>query len=105
MASAKNPIGSLGKPTDASQIAASNPLDVQSQYANFFGFGFTSTDVRLIFAEVGADVVSNRPSKILKGNIVLPLHSAAFLATSLAAAIEEHQKSLRSLSENAAKSL
>jgi len=99
---AKNPSVSLGKPIDAKNIPISNPLGVQSVYANDFGYGFTLTDVRLIFNEIGADAASNAPSKVLKANIVLPVQGAEFFAKALTAAIEEYKKNIQALQTAAA---
>jgi hypothetical protein len=83
------------KPTEAKDVPLTNPLGIQSIYANDFGLGFTFTDIRLIFNELGADVVGGVPSKILKANIVVPLAGAEALAKHILASLEQHNKNLQ----------
>src|SRR5271165_2333719 len=91
MASSKKAVA-LGGQISSRSVGVTNPLAIQSLYANDFGLGFTITDVRLVFAELGLDLVSGVPTKVLKANILLPLHAAEGLASSLLEAIQEHKK-------------
>lgn len=94
---AKKVPGSMEKPIESKDIPFSNPLGVVSVYANEFGMGFTLTDVRLIFAEVGADLANNTPNKIVKANIVVPLQGAEALARQMLSGIEQYKKTLEAL--------
>ncbi len=94
---ALNAPDSMGKPVESKDIPFSNPLGVVSVYANEFGMGFTLTDVRLIFAEVGVDIANNAPNKILKANIVVPLQGAEAMARQLLSTIEQYKKTLEAL--------
>jgi hypothetical protein len=98
MASDKKVIA-LGGQVNSRSVGITNPLAIQSMYANDFGIGFTITDVRLVFAELGLDLVSGVPTKILKANILLPLHGAEALANSLLEAVKAHKKDLKNLTE------
>jgi hypothetical protein len=88
---------SAEKPTLAQDVPLANPLGVQSVYANDFGLGFTLTDVRLIFNELGAEVVGGKPSKILRANVVVPLVGAEMLAHALLKALELHKKNSQAM--------
>ncbi len=94
---AKNLLGMMGKPVEAKDIPITNPLGIGSVYANDFGLAFTSSDIRFIFSEVGADITSNTPSKILKANVVVPLMAGEAFAQQVLALIEQHKKNLEAL--------
>jgi hypothetical protein len=88
---------SAEQPTLAQDVQLTNPLGVQSVYANDFGIGFTLTDVRLIFNELGAEVVDGKPSKILRANVVVPLVAAEMFAHALLKTLEVHKKNLQAM--------
>jgi hypothetical protein len=94
---AKNNLRAAGKPINSKDVPFTNPLGILSVYANEFGVGFTVTDARLIFAEVGADITSNTATKVLKANVVIPLQGAEALARQILAGIEQHKKNLEAL--------
>jgi hypothetical protein len=85
------------EPIEAKDVPITNPLGVQSVYANDFGLGLTLTDVRLIFAEVGSDPTTNKGSKILRANVVVPLLGAEALANHILQSLEQHRKNLQAM--------
>lgn len=101
----KPTLGSWEKPVESKNVPLTNPNNIQSVYANDFGIGFTLTDVRLIFTELGADVVTT-PSKVLKANVIIPLAGAEALARGILAQLELHKNNIQALqaSQNAKKS-
>jgi hypothetical protein len=82
----------MSEPIGAQTVAITNPLGVQSVYANDFGLGFTLTDARLIFAELGNDLESSKPTKIVKANVVIPIQALEAIARAMLAALEQFQK-------------
>jgi len=90
---------SAGKPIMASDIPLTNPQGIESVYANEVGLGFTLTDVRLIFAEVGADATSGKGSKFLRANVVIPLAVADAFAQGLLASLQTHKKNLQAMQD------
>ncbi len=96
-ANSKNAATPHGKPIQSKDIPISDPLGVVSVYANDFGLALTNTDMRIIFAELGANLTNNVPTKILKANIVVPLSGAEALARQMLSSIELHKKTLEAM--------
>lgn len=89
----------LGAAVSTQDIDLTNPYGVASVYSNDFGMGLTLTDVRLLFAEIGAE--AGQPSKILRANVVVPLQLAEVIAQAILQQVGLHRKTLAEAIKNA----
>jgi hypothetical protein len=84
---------------EAKDVSLSNPLGVPSTYANDVALSQTMTDLRLIFNEIGPELIGdgNKPTKVLKANVVVPFQLAEALANGIIASLQQHKANLEAL--------
>ncbi len=75
---------------DSNDLKLTNPDGVRAVYSNEIGISLTSTDIRLMFAEIGPvfGAEANPPAeKVLRANVVIPFQQAASLAQFITSAL------------------